>query len=53
MGILDSVSGMLTSEGKDVYRCEDCGETTKVDTGVDQPECSNCGSTDLTFVNRV
>lgn len=53
MGVLDYLTGMLTSEGKHVYRCEGCGSTVKVDPEIDNPECSGCGSNDLTFVNTV
>ncbi|MDY6819577.1 MAG: hypothetical protein SVG88_13035 [Halobacteriales archaeon] len=53
MGIVDSVKRVFVSEGKDVYQCDECEETFKVDPDADDPTCPECESTELTVLNRV
>ncbi|MFB6299266.1 MAG: hypothetical protein ABEH65_03300 [Halobacteriales archaeon] len=53
MGLVESVKRVFVSEGKDMYRCDECEGTFKVDPDTSNPECPECGSTELTVLNRV
>lgn len=53
MGIVDSVKRVFATEGKEVYRCDDCSETFKIDPDVSEPDCPECGSSEHTILNRV
>lgn len=53
MGIIDTIKHVFTTEGKAMYRCEDCNETFKVDVESADPTCPTCDSTDVTFINQV
>lgn len=52
MSLMETVKGMFTSERKDVYRCDECSEIVKVDTGTAPGDCPACGSDDLSIINR-
>ncbi|QLG26524.1 hypothetical protein HUG10_02755 [Halorarum halophilum] len=52
MSLMDTVKGMITSERKDVFRCDECGEIVKVEPGSSPDDCPVCGADDFSVINR-
>jgi predicted nucleic acid-binding Zn ribbon protein len=53
MTLVDTLKQVFTANERVVYRCDACGETFDVDTGVDDPSCTACESTEVRQINRV
>ena len=53
MGIVETLKHTFTSEGKEVYGCEDCGETFKTEPDLTNVSCPGCGSGSVEVINRV
>ncbi|WP_435063950.1 hypothetical protein [Halobaculum sp. EA56] len=52
MSLIENVKDMVTSERRDVYQCDSCGETTRVEVGTEPDACPACDADELTLVNR-
>ena len=52
MTIVDTLKQVFSVDERIVYRCDACGETFDVDSGVGDPSCAVCESTEVHRINR-
>ena len=52
MSLIENLKDMVTSERRDVYRCDSCGESVRVAVDTEPDACPACDATEFTLINR-